>query len=610
MGIQRFLRRMQDAGFGSSLTDLAQLGGESQIAILDGPNLAFNVAGRLLEKARAVDGTIWPSITYAEFITGVIDFLDMLHSYGFEISAIFFDGALPATKKDIRIARLQRYVDSLVAYQALHQEFSKTSRMGMTDASKAWNSPTLERSRGALPGLPFLVPAIVEGLSKSVYADVTYVVPGEADGFCVAAARKACAADSSKKVVIFSNDSDLLVYNCGPQTRVVMFTELGTGEGSSPTASLSGMEFSPAAMAKKAGKEDLIEVAYQMEKDNIITLNWVLQLLQQGDCDITSIGFQDFKQTYQIDQEQADLELLQNDIEAHLNLVNLDARVSELTHQAKAGLTHPSSDGLDMFLPFLLEDPTKKTGWYIGRRSRLAAYEMILAACGCAATTVQEYKRSAGKISVQRLTSADMSRDTTELWLAQLSTRIGSAWSRCRSDMNETQKWRFAVMQITLLDMVDEEMLLPLPEEIGAILQCQNAKDWDLFHLSAQYQAAYYSLRMLVQIWRYIKNKGVPLSRSWLKREADMRAHMHVLDKLPSISDFFDTDAGKGPAPTPLVEALLKSLEAEGHARFKARPDVNKERKRKQKNEGKERVGMMRKRTASTNPFAALDCIQ
>nr|POF13176.1 hypothetical protein CFP56_10324 [Quercus suber] len=594
MGIQSFLKRVQDAGFGSSPTEISRRGALSQKAILDGPNLAFHVARLLLEKERSADATIWPSITYARIVDSLMDFLQMLERNGFEIYAIYFDGVLPPTKRDVRISRLQRYADALSSYHTLHYEASKIAHKGAMDTSKLWSSSSLERARKALPGLPFLVPAVVEGLLRSTYAGVTYVVPGEADAFCVAAARKACQAEALEKVVIFSNDSDLLIYDCGSQTRIAMFSGLSTTNSSSGSEKLTGTEFWPAAIARMAGKEDLIEVAYHMKKDNTVAVNWVLQLMDQGDY-TTDEDFGVFYQTYQIRGEMADLETLQSDTEARLSLVSLDARVSELVHQVKLFPGNKSvPQNVDVFLPFLLEDPTKKSAWWIGRRTRFAAYDLLRSACSPSLAVLHEYKRSGPKISAHVVTQSEMNHDDTELWLSQMVSRFHDNENILGlAELSEIQKWRFTVVHLALLDMIHEEMTVPSAQDVVAILESRPAEQWSLFHLFAQ--SGDTSLLL-------------PHPRSQLGRDAKSVAQLGEFEDFPGISEFFEPESTSGVTWVSLMEPFLQGLDPKASSKNSIRiPPNKKDKKRKKKSGDNEDVGKKWKRqVSSNNPFAAL----
>ena len=88
----------------------------------------------------------------------------------------------------------------------------------------------LEAAYKNLPTPPFLVPVIIEALSRSKYAEKTWVVDGEADTFCAAAAFETVGEDFNNQIQrtfsIFTNDSDLLIYRTRPNVRVVMIREI------------------------------------------------------------------------------------------------------------------------------------------------------------------------------------------------------------------------------------------------------------------------------------------------------------------------------------------------------------------------------------------------
>lgn len=69
----------------------------------------------------------------------------------------------------------------------------------------------LQRAKSKLPPPPFLVSAVIESLFGSEYADRMWVVDGEADAFCAAAAFEAARhQDAAVGITIFTNDSDLV----------------------------------------------------------------------------------------------------------------------------------------------------------------------------------------------------------------------------------------------------------------------------------------------------------------------------------------------------------------------------------------------------------------
>lgn len=89
----------------------------------------------------------------------------------------------------------------------------------------------------------------MQALANSHYADRTWVVPGEADPFCVAAASKINSNDAQRDVYLFTNDSDLIVYPCGERTKVVMIHSMVEREDETGKI-LEAREFWPSGLTK------------------------------------------------------------------------------------------------------------------------------------------------------------------------------------------------------------------------------------------------------------------------------------------------------------------------------------------------------------------------
>lgn len=139
--------------------------------------------------------------------------------------AIYFDGVLPEHKKDVRTDRLQAYVDKLVKFKTVHDELEKATK------NSALLSPELKQRRieaaeRGLPPPPFLVFAAMDALRESEYADRTYTVDGEADDFCAAKTFGLSRNANCTQVTIFTNDSDLVIYNLPKPVRVVQINEM------------------------------------------------------------------------------------------------------------------------------------------------------------------------------------------------------------------------------------------------------------------------------------------------------------------------------------------------------------------------------------------------
>lgn len=156
--------------------------------------------------------------------------------------AIYFDGALPEHKKSTRIERLQAYVDKLNVFKAVHDNIAKATRRSESKVSSEQAEQRLEIARRSLPPPPFLVFAVVEALRESEYASRTFVVRGEADEFCAAAALDISMQGDSPQLTIFTNDSDLIIYGLRDRVRVVQINEMSYEEDGRGTA-LTSLEY-------------------------------------------------------------------------------------------------------------------------------------------------------------------------------------------------------------------------------------------------------------------------------------------------------------------------------------------------------------------------------
>ena len=106
-----------------------------------------------------------------------------------------------------------------------------------------------------------MVSVVLEALLDGEFADRTFVVPDEADNYCVATARQACLDDDVLGVAILSNDSDLFVFDSGPATRIIPLNDLSKQQDEDGTSILTGIEVWPASIARNADCADLTELA-------------------------------------------------------------------------------------------------------------------------------------------------------------------------------------------------------------------------------------------------------------------------------------------------------------------------------------------------------------
>lgn len=494
--------------------------------------------------------------------------------------SILFDGALPASKKDVRIDRLQSYIARLKA-------FKKTSSSGLSSSSSSYSMMTTTMTTGgsarkSLPPPPFLVFAVVEELVRSKYANVTFVVPGEADPFCVVAAAEAAAAqamisgvqEAASPITIFSDDSDLIVFEAGAQTRIVPFRDLTVTEMGETTKILQGYEYRPAEILRreKCHLSSLIKPAFFMSLDLFCNLGQALQLTAAADSPGGGLlddreDYQAFAQQFHTSKEVQELaEIRSNDILKN-SLASRDSRVSELVHQVQLQARGEMTGPMRVYLPFISDDPARSTAWNVGKETRVLAYSIVLLLLLQVQQqqqhdffNIQEYRRTGARISavLLELMSGSGSDSDTE-GIISTSARLASCLQNGLDTakgvnlQQEEDAWRFVVMQHVLTHLHHEGLTLPSIEDAvqvvfqgtgGSREECKERK-WQMVHLDAQYQAAYYSFRMLQQLLTVTAETAVNHDDED-DDDDDFTNLRGILQSLPRISTFFSSNVAAG----------------------------------------------------------------
>lgn len=506
--------------------------------------------------------------------------------------SILFDGALPASKKDVRIDRLQSYIARLKA-------FKKTSSSGLPSSSSysmmTTTMTTSGSARKSLPPPPFLVFAVVEELVRSKYANVTFVVPGEADPFCVVAAAEAAAAqamisavqEAASPITIFSDDSDLIVFEAGAQTRIVPFRDLTVTEMGETTKILQGYEYRPAEILRreKCHLSSLIKPAFFMSLDLFCNLGQALQLTAAAAAAADSPGggllddredYQAFAQQFHTSKEVQELAEIRSNAILKNSLASRDSRVSELVHQVQLQVRGEMTGPMRVYLPFISDDPARSTAWNVGKEIRVLAYSIVLLLQHVQQQrrqqqqqqqqqqqehdffNIQEYRRTGARISAVLLELMSGSDSDTE-GIISTSARLASCLQNGLDTakginlQQEEDAWRFVVMQHVLTHLHHEGLTLPSIEDaVQVVLQgtggsreeCKERK-WQMVHLDAQYQAAYYSFRMLQQLLAVTADTAVNHDEEE-DDDDDFTNLRGILQSLPRISTFFSSNVAAG----------------------------------------------------------------
>ncbi|PSN66715.1 hypothetical protein BS50DRAFT_372207 [Corynespora cassiicola Philippines] len=447
MGIPTLARRLEPYATKYSPQDL-----NGYTAIIDGPSLAYH-AHKLALAAGASTGRI-PS--YADINHEAIRWLKSLEDLNIRVSAILFDGALPDSKKSERSARLDRYVRQMTTFKSFHPAGSCPIPRELGTAIYA-----------------FLAPSLREALSETNYAQITRVVPGEADDWCP------LYANDNPRSVVFSSDTDLLLYEYPPEFLVVFFRDLDLA------TEFKG--YCPKDICNRLAVRSLVPLAFAITQEpyNSLTEN----VLEAANIDVESDQYLDFSKRYMGIRPSTPSHIARN-FTLRAALQQLDVRVSEFVHQSLNYASTPT-----VYLPLLLEDPNQASAWNMGQDIRVLAYSILPAD----SVVVQEHKRKAQSIAIQDIKI--YTPDETVSGVVELAhdVRTWKQWT-AKKQVAKSHVWALFAASMVLVDLKRP----PLMSLITRVLNSDYDNSWDFIHLSARVQSILYSLRFFDQcasIW-------------------------------------------------------------------------------------------------------------
>jgi hypothetical protein len=195
-------------------------------AIIDGPALSYYAYGLAVASRNNASNALDAMPSYDEVNTILLNCLSVLETHSFKIVAIFFDGVLPSSKEPTRFERLNSSRKQLENFRNFNPSLiSEPGKSRRVVPKSPFSSSSVPKKLEGLPALPFLVPAVIEALNESQFQYQTRVVPAEADLYCAKHA-------SLNGGTIFTNDSDLLVYDMTEKTSVVLFKDIELIESS------------------------------------------------------------------------------------------------------------------------------------------------------------------------------------------------------------------------------------------------------------------------------------------------------------------------------------------------------------------------------------------
>ena len=423
-------------------------------------------------------------------------------------------------KRDVRIQRLSESLKALKRYAARVSDKSEKVQKPCDNGPTACHVfeagfPTPTIFRGMIAP-PFLVPAILDAMFCSKYAAISIIVPGEADVYCAKAARDGGG-------IVLTNDSDLFVHDLGSrgafslihQVELRPNEEEDHNQGEQVACQTFRLPvFRPKEIAERLGLVDLQRLAYVfLRAREALTLPEAI-IRSKENQDVGTLSFQEFLGEYGTETSMIESQTFSADsLNNHLTHARpLDPRVSEFMLQ----LTATSQDTVYMYLPYLIDDPSRSSAWLVSAKQRSFAYSIPSSLRDGPQkrprTIIAEYNRRGDKILAQQIlfpSPEDLCVQSREL-LAKVQDFVETF-----ADFPKHVIWRAYALADVYRWYLDNNKPPPSRETMRRFMKglSKPSAKWEDIHLSAQVQAVLYTLRMTQQILTYTistTKKGPP----------------------------------------------------------------------------------------------------
>jgi hypothetical protein len=448
---------------------------------------------------------------------------------------IFFDGFLPLDKSKIRKARLEASARDLCTFHATFLDGfhvpKYANNLSSITASQLFD-PLLSiplHLRG-LPTAAFLVPAVIDAIQQSEYVSITAVVPDEADPFCAGAA---CENGG----IILTSDSDLLVYNLGTHGAVTAFNQLELGsddESSRKCAVFRASVSQPSETAQRLGLDDLRQFSFELLRNPSTPLAELVKRARQPGPEPLPFDasrqktFSEFCKDYDL---KVYVETQGKDKSE--DALFLDPRISELV------LT--SSSEPSIYLPSLMEDPSKTAAWNVSRDLRRFAYSCHRSQISDSSLeTVLEYCCRGQRLESELVPA--FSKNKVLSYTDKFAAGLENFKSHF-SSFSHVTIWRTFALSEVLHWYSQTQKKAPSRNALAYSItgRTNNKISWLDIHLSAQMQAVLYSLRILKQLLTYstppLLNPQLSTPQAKCSSSADPFLRLNaILGTLPPLS--------------------------------------------------------------------------
>ena len=390
---------------------------------------------------------------------------------------------------------------------------------------------TFSRCSGGLVPPPFLVPAVMEALFKSKYSSITFLVPGEADDYCAVTAKRNGAT-------VLSQDSDLLLYDLGSTGAVCFFTNLKlVNETPAPRKQcevLKAEVLRPDNLAQRLGVSSVGHLAFELQQDYTVSLN---EAVRRSKMPLKHLAeLEAFLAPYHKEVSTNYALSERNQSELKVPSQYLDLRISEFVLRSLNNLEH---NQVIVYLPMLIEDPSKASSWTPSTRIRKLAYRFLEQGKDDMghelSHNIHEYQRKGVRFVSERVVE-QLSQKEVEEAIEILARNLEHTHGLCRRIGCPKSFWRiFALAEVSEWYLKADKKA-PLHVNVAQVLYGSRTalRTWLTIHLLAQVESVLYSLRILWQLLKYISGSSATLLPNGKRL-------FQILESLPPLFHLMDS---------------------------------------------------------------------
>jgi hypothetical protein len=363
---------------------------------------------------------------------------------------------------------------------------------------------------------------------------MTEIIPGEADVFCAALAAQ------NPGTAILTSDSDLFLFELGPESAIIFFDTIRVEAAGNKTSlaellpmTIKAMKYRPASIADRLGIPALSYLAHELNQSPRSKLAELVRRAKiASDLSPKTPAYITFLEEYDLQNF-----LHYDPSEAH-TLQNLDTRISELFAQClwTDNNFKDQHQAPRIYLPFLVEDHSRKCAWAESLGFRRLAYSLLnlnaASTTESKLTAVTECVRRGRRlcldnIDLYNVEGGELEKESTDLLDELESFQRQYHLHHQHASYDSPLFWRtYALYKINKDWFTTNNHFsafknhVALKSFLGLNRGTENASfdtetiEWDDIHALAQLQAMLYSLRMVYQIFQGLAlDEGGPLGR-------------------------------------------------------------------------------------------------